>query len=160
MRLRATMSPAEGPLPGVSLMVTLLEAADTDHVMPGLDCAAASARWPSHATIRPTPTSAPAAASMGGRRADGGRPPRRANDGRGTPADDGRGTPGRVSHRRRHAGPGGRPALAGHASPPGASAPLRAVSGRTSQQTCAYPLTTPQNRTFCLLDRIRRAVMR
>ena len=152
MRLRAMMSPAEGPLPGVSLMVTLLEAADTDHVMPGLDCAAASARWPSHATIRPTPTSAPAAASMGGRRADGGRPPRRANDGRGTP--------GRVVTGGGHAGPGGRPALAGHASPPGASAPPRAVSGRTSQQTCAYPLTTPQNRTFCLLDRIRRAVMR
>ena len=115
MRLLAATGPAEGPLPGVSLMVTLLEAADTDHVIPGLARAAALARWPIHATIRPTPTSAPAAARNGRRRSCG---------------------------------------------PPGYPDPGVCRQRWLTARSCAYPLTTPQSRTFCLLGRIRRAVVR
>ena len=60
---------------------------------------------------------------------------------------------------RRHVTRGGRPTVAGHASPQGPAAPMGAVSGRTPGQACAFPLTTPQSRTFCLLKRVRRAVM-
>jgi hypothetical protein len=77
-------------------MVALLEAADTDQVIPGLARAAASARWPIHATISPTATSAPATARTGTRLADGGRPPRGSAD-RGLPGlvSSGHGMPGR-----------------------------------------------------------------
>jgi len=93
MRLRARSCRPDGPLPGVSRIVTVLAAGDRVHVTPGMARAWASARWPSHATARPTAISVPAAARTG-----------------------------------------------------------RRVAG-------AYPLTKPQSRTFCLLDRMRRAVM-
>src|SRR5215510_13227013 len=61
-RLRARTSRPSAPLPGASRMVAVLDAADSVHATLGLACAAASARWPIHATTRPSPTSVPAAA--------------------------------------------------------------------------------------------------